>query len=428
MQLILNRDSYGKALLIAASILIWMIVLVLLRTWGYHETWGLWKVPSWIPPFLDFRLIPGSAESFAHGFEPSVENPYDPTERIFNYPAFWRLFFYTGITQEDTVWISITMLVLFFIGLFLFPEKLSIPGAIGILFVVFSPSSMLLYERGNVDLIVFFLCTMIVLAAGTSIYLATFLIMVGSIMKLFPILGLSVLLKEEKNRFLWVSAACLTVLIVYMAATWSSVRASWTLTMRGDDLSYGTDVFVDRYGEAIRIVLARWLSPYPADLLIRHGPMAAGLILLFVVVVFAFRNSQYPEFAAGRNFSAFRMGASIYVGTFLLGNNWDYRLAFLILVVPQLVEWMGSRSTAYRFTSWASLLLILLSCWHLWLVEIPMEWMVGSTADSLKFWIVLDEAFNWLLFASLGYLFFTSAPAWVKELPWSLLRKKETLI
>jgi hypothetical protein len=428
MQLNLNRDSYGKVLLIASSVLIWTLVLVLLRTWGYHETWELWKVPSWIPPFLDFRLIPGSAESFAHGFEPSVENPYDPTERIFNYPAFWRLFFYSGITQEDTAWISISMLILFFIGLFLFPEKLSITGAIGTLFVVFSPASMLLYERGNVDLIVFFLCTMIVLAAGTSIYLAMFLIMLGSIMKLFPILGLSVLLKEEKNRFLWVSAACLTVLIVYMAATWSSVRASWTLTMRGDDLSYGTDVFVDRYGEAIRIVLARWLSPHPADLLIRHGPMAAGLILLFVVVVFAFRNSQYPEFAAGRNFSAFRMGASIYVGTFLLGNNWDYRLAFLILVVPQLVEWMRSRATAYRIISWASMILILLSCWHLWLVEIPMEWMVGSTADSLKFWIVLDEAFNWLLFASLGYLFFTSAPAWVKGLPWSLLRKKETLI
>jgi hypothetical protein len=25
------------------------------------------------------------------------------------------------------------------------------------------------------------------------------------------------------------------------------------------------------------------------------------------------------------------MGASIYVGTFLLGNNWDYRLAFLMI-------------------------------------------------------------------------------------------------
>ena len=75
MQLKLEKELYGRVILIAASISIWVLVFVLLRTIGYHATWGLWKVPSWLPVFLDFRLIPGSAESFANGFEPSVENP-----------------------------------------------------------------------------------------------------------------------------------------------------------------------------------------------------------------------------------------------------------------------------------------------------------------------------------------------------------------
>src|SRR6266545_7735206 len=140
MHLKFDKEHYGKLLLIGTATLMWLLILVLFKTYGYQKTWGLWKVPSYLPAFLDFRLIPGSAESFAHGYEPSVENPYDPTERIFNYPAFWRLFFYTGITRADTIWVSISMIILFFMGVFLFPKKLSIPAAIGMLFVLFSPA------------------------------------------------------------------------------------------------------------------------------------------------------------------------------------------------------------------------------------------------------------------------------------------------
>ena len=60
------------------------------------------------------------------------------------------------------------MIMLFFIGVFLFPQNLTISDALWMLFVVFSPASMLLYERGNVDLIVFFLCVAIVLATDYS--------------------------------------------------------------------------------------------------------------------------------------------------------------------------------------------------------------------------------------------------------------------
>src|SRR5690349_6408740 len=138
----------------------WLLLLVLFRSYGYSKTWSLWKVPTKEPVFFDFRLIPGSAESFAHGYEPSIENPYDPSQRIFNYPAFWRLFFYTGITQADTTWIVILMIVLYFCGVVLFPQNLPVVGALWMFVIVFSPACMLLYERGNVDLVVFFICAL----------------------------------------------------------------------------------------------------------------------------------------------------------------------------------------------------------------------------------------------------------------------------
>ena len=419
----LDKENYGKLLLICASVLMWLLLLILFRSIGYFQTWAIWKVPTWKLTFLDFRLIPGSADSFRHGFEPSIENPYDPTQRIFNYPAFWRLFFYTGITEADTVWISVTMIVLFFIGTFLFPEKLSIPGAIGMLFVLFSPASMLLYERGNVDLIIYFLCAMAVFATSYSAYAATTLIIIASIMKLFPILGLSILLKEPKKKFLWLSGVSVLILVIYMIATWSSVKASWNLTMRGDGISYGTNVFVTRYATAIKLALTHWFTPHHSDLLLQFGPLVVALFLLFAVMILALINTDIPQFLAERNFAAFRMGAAIYVGTFLLGNNWDYRLAFLVLLVPQLVEWMFSPARAYKVVAWLSMILILLSCWHLRIAEIDLISIFHSAEDSQKFWIVLDEIFNWMLFLSTAYLLFASLPAWLKEIPQNIFSR-----
>src|SRR5687767_8791103 len=253
-------DQYGKAFLIGGSLLMWLFIFLLFKNYGYVETWALWKVPTESPPFSDFRLIPGSAETFRMGIEPSVRNPGDPHKRIFNYPTFWRLFFYTGITQADTTWISILMITLYFAGVFLFPQKLTVSQAIWMLLIVFSPASMLLYERGNVDLIVFFLCVAIVLATGYSAYATAALLIVGTVIKLFPFFGITVLLKESRKRFIWLSAFCLFVLLVYMYITWESVSVSWNLTMRGKDISYGANVFFYRYAMTLLRFFSQWFA------------------------------------------------------------------------------------------------------------------------------------------------------------------------
>jgi hypothetical protein len=424
----INKEQYGKFLLVGTTTLMWLLILVLFRTYGYQATWRLWHIPAWKFPFLDFRLIPGSAESFARGYEPSVENPYDPTQRIFNYPAFWRLFFYTGITQADSIWIGILMNILFIMGVFFFPEKLSVGGAIGMLLVLFSPASMLLYERGNVDLIVFFLCALMVLAVSRSAKITAFLITFGAIVKMFPFFGITVLLKETKKRFWALFVVSLAAFLVYMITTWGSVKAAWTTTMRGNGLSYGTNVFVTRYASAISGVFQQWFTPHQTELLVKYGPLLAGLLLLFGVAILAFVSSQRFETSSERNFAAFRMGASIYVGTFLLGNNFDYRLAFLILAMPQLVDWMRSTSRMYRVLAWLSTILVLLSCWHMWIIQISLVSVFHSVADSQKFWIVLDEVFNWLLFVSLAYLLVSSTPNWLKDQFRSLLPKRSTAL
>ena len=57
------------------------------------------------------------------------------------------------------------------------------------------------------------------------------------------------------------------------------------------------------------------------------------------VLLRACRPGDAPD---GRRLDAFWAGASIYAGSYVFGSNFDYRLAFLVLCVPQLCAWAGS--------------------------------------------------------------------------------------
>jgi len=413
---ILTPENRGRIVLITATLLMWLLILISFERYGYEATWRLWKVPAAPLTFLDFRLIPGSAESFRDGYEPAIENPHDPVDRIFNYPAFWRLFFYTGITQDDTVWISVLMIALFFIGVWVFPGRLEIMDAMIVLLVAFSPAVMLLCERGNVDLIVFFLCALILLVLDFHALAATALIMFATVVKVFPFFGVLVLLRDAKWKFIWLALGCLGVLVGYVAATYKSMSAAWNLTMRGKEISYGTNVLFLRYSQ----FFSEALQVSPTGTLMKYGPIILAGLLVVVVGLIGVRNRLTLASDSARNLAAFRMGAGIYMGTFLLGNNWDYRLAFLIFVVPQLLEWArGAEPGKVRAMSIAVLTLTLVSCWHF------MVWYSPALAGIQETVFRADEFVNWMLLLGFGYLLAVSAPEWFKDLFQSVRRTQE---
>jgi len=410
-QLESTKEKNGIWVLVGGVVLIWLAILVLFKSYGYEQTWQLWSVPTEMPPFLDFRLIPGSAESFQRGFEPTVKNPYDARGRIFNYPTFWRLFFYTKFTEGGIIAIGISMIVLFFIGVFLFPQKLSVFDAVCMLFVIFSPASMLLYERGNVDLVIFFVCVLVILAEGYSAYIAAAFLVIGAVMKMYPVLGVTVLLRESKSKFIWLTAVCIFFLTVYMYLTFDSVRASWDLTMRGTQISYGTNVFFFRYEQNISLFLMQWFSVVQIGEILKIGPLVLGGIFVFVSAVVGVRVRDQEPLAVSseRNLAAFRMGASIYVGTFLLGNNWDYRLAFLVLVVPQFSYWIRSLNNKKRKIVLLGMILVLSSSWHF------IIWYSPYLSNFKDILFILDELLNWSLVCVFTYLLFATAPEWFKS-------------
>jgi hypothetical protein len=89
--------------------------------YGYEKTWNLWNIPTLLPPFLDFQLLPASAESIRAGYNPAMENPFDPEGWIFNYPQIWYLILRTPINFEWTIPLALVLIALFFISVALFP-------------------------------------------------------------------------------------------------------------------------------------------------------------------------------------------------------------------------------------------------------------------------------------------------------------------
>jgi hypothetical protein len=273
--------------------------------------------------------------------------------------------------------------------------------------VIFSPASMLLYERGNADLFVFPICVAVIMMSSISPYWTAGLIVFGAIVKMFPLFGLTVLLRESKRRFWALSIVSILFMIVYGLLTFQSQAAAWNTTMRGDGLSYGTFVVITRLGKYFQeaapglFSLAQWQMAFE---------IVALLLILFAGIL-AVREETSLTASHERNLTAFRMGASIYLGTFLLGNNWDYRLAFLVFVVPQLSQWFRLQAGKHRAVAIGVMIAILLSCWSLMLrFDLPFI----PLKDPINRNFIIDEFINWLLVPGFTYLLAASFPEWLK--------------
>jgi hypothetical protein len=399
-------------LLIETCVLIWVVLISLFLTVGSDAVWGFWNVPKQILPFLDFRLIPGTAQTLRMGIDPTVSNPGDPIGRLFNYPKVWYLVFYTGVSQDDTFWVVISLIVIFFLSAFAFPGKLKILDVLLLLGLLFSPAAMFLYARGNVDLAFFSLCALALLINDLSPYASLVLILIGAVFKIYPIFMLSVFLKQEKKRFWYLILAGLLIFGGYILLTFKDFQTDWNITQRGFDYSYGANVLVLHFRHEFNVFLLKTFSHTWTDRFLDYGPYVVAIFVFLAAVIPGVFFTVAPKAASQRNLDAFRVGAAIYICTFLMGNNWDYRLVFLLFTVPQILEWAAVKDVKMRTLSIITMVMIFAACWYLVLsLLITNIGLLDLLRNPL---FLIGEVAKWGLFAGLTVLFFASAPEWLK--------------
>jgi hypothetical protein len=394
----LKHAMHGKKtlVLLVAAMSAGMAVLFVL--YGYERTWRLWGIPTMTPSFGDFRMITAGAESFRLGHDPFlIDNPSDRWARRINYPRIWGLLFYLGIDQSDTVAAGVILAVLFFSGIFLVIGQIDQRTAWLMACSIFSPAVLLALERGNIDLLMFFLLALAVLAVRKSTPATALLIGSAFVLKLYPIFAVSIFLRKHERLFRNLLLASGAFALTYAAFTIDELRRVRNLTPEPLELSYGVGVLWMRLEHTF------------AGSLVRVASYAAVLGIAAFSIFHAGRRGAPPPGDPDLHLDTFRVGASIYAGTFLLGANWDYRMIFLLFAIPQLVTWMKNPDRWISRIAAMTLIAAMLALWSLISYRLlePVPFGIGA-------YFAIDSLSKWCIFAGLVYLFVSSWPDWIK--------------
>ncbi len=380
----LRLTAYNGRLALATIVLVVVAALsVLGTTRGYQAVWEIWDIPQMTPHFADLRNLTSAGDSIRAGFDPLIQNPGDPWKRPLNQPRIVQFIVSgLGLSGADTTAVGVVVISLFVAGIFLSLRPIPNVTALILATVIFSPAVMLGVERCNHDLFLFFLVALALAWPGARAFpFAT--LMLAAFIKLFPVFSVALFLREKFKPFLIVAGVFMALFCLYLLVNSGDLARIYATTQKGYGAwAYGTKAFFDPPN--------LWQSYLPMLFIL---PAAAGIAI--------WRMRAGDEVAGSRDhIDGFRVGAAIYLGTFFLGNNWDYRFIFLIFAVPQLVAWATEKGT--RFPAVAALAPLVFSCWTL------IVWKIGLSLA------IADEIANWLLFVFLLYLMLVSLPPWVR--------------
>jgi glycosyl transferase family 87 len=327
----------------AAAVMVAGYFVVLLARGG-QRAWGHFGVPAVEHPFSDMRSVTSAWECVRRGVAVLPVNPCDPRPRPANYPTIWLLPSHLGLGQSSTVVLGTATAVIFFAcALAVIPHGASLVegGIVGI--ALCSPSVMLGVERGNTDLLVFAVvvaAVWLLWRSGRSARAGPLLLLFAAVLKLFPIVASIVLLRLRGRRWRYAFAFVLAGFGVYALATLATIHEIYRVVPQLPYYSYGIKPF------------GAWAANLFASYRVHLPPTAWEWLLIggATLVAVAVRSRVRARLGAGgddpeltRDLDFFVVGAAIYVGTFSLFQNFEYRLVFVLLTIPQLYRWTRGR-------------------------------------------------------------------------------------
>jgi hypothetical protein len=312
--------------------------------------------------FADLRIFAFAQSVVAKGGDPYDSGARDSFGRSYNYPRIWLTFmrFSNRDAAVDAVGVSLAVVSLAALLAFWGPCRSPLrAAALGGLLCL--PAVQLGVVRGNTDLlIVALVAAACLLAARTAV--AGSILLCAAVLKLYPCMAFGALAQNRTRGRMRAIGWLLLLFLLYLAVTADNTRAA--LRNTPDTmwiLSYGAHVVPSAWA----MICSRngWGSPNPEFLVTGARLLAALLIALGIVLGLRGRSrrkrdcadatrqaengirtpQEGPELAGeSPHVLGFSAATWIYAGTFVAGSNFDYRLVFLLLAVPQLLVWAAS--------------------------------------------------------------------------------------
>lgn len=364
-----------------------------------------WNFPLAEGGFWDARQMAMAAESYAQGYDPLFENPVNPVGHRLNYPRIWHLLFAFGFNQSHTNLIGTITVIIFFVGvgIFWFSRKFDNLTAFILTIATLSPAVMLGIERANTELIVFFILSLALAINYYSSIAALYFFIFAFILKLYPVFGLVYLLKENKRKFwiLFLSASGIFILYVVLSMN-DIMQVIQTTPQKLVGSSFGLNVWWMglRHPRFLNLPISDSLA-----LFLKFFSYISAFMILAGTLFISMRRKDNRLLSEAQYIDAFRVGAGIYIGCFLLKTTHDYGLIFLLFTVPQLAAWLRDRENGISSISKITLAAMVFSLWSFFIMH-----FLGR-----KLTFLMEEFSNWVVLAGLLYLFFSSLPDWLRE-------------
>jgi len=347
----------GARLVTVGLVAMYLLALVAMGGWGQ---WGRLGVPPGKYTFEDMRSVTSGWECTRRGVPVLATNPCDPLNRPANYPQIWMRIAFLKLDKHVVVLGLVVAAVAALAALLIVPADAPAWNGVVYAAAICSPAVMLGFERGNVDLLLFGLvvAAALVLRRGLRGSVTSHaLVLVAAILKLFPIFAAGMFVRRARDRrSLALLVGLLVAFAIYALAILSEIRTIGRVVPQTDLHSYG-----------VRTFAIWWSTEVPPNSARFWGLVVVGAAALLALMFPPRlpRTSAPPTDSEQRDLDLFWAGASVYVLTFALFQNFDYRLIFLLATLPQLLRWSmaGSRLgvTALVF---AFLTLCLASPWN----------------------------------------------------------------
>jgi glycosyl transferase family 87 len=389
----------GRAVFLGA-IAVYVVIAALARLLGGVDPRPWLGVPPGPSLFFDTRNITAALECRRLGYDPLVENPCDPWGRPMFYPRVWLLLRWLGLDQSDTTALGVLIVLLFLASLCLLTGRIPAGEGVVVAVAICSPAVMLALERANMDVVLFCVLVVAVLLwrRGTELsrILSPFLVLVAATGKLYPVFGLPAYALLRHRRAALAAAACGLLFLAYLAVTLEDVKTVATTATQGQFYSYGARILI---GQAYRLLAGQ---DWQGASMVAQAIAAIPLLLLAASVWVWYRRRIGPGAreaspAPTAELLAFYLGTLIYVGTFAVFKNYDYRLVYLLLTLPQLMRWVrqGRPDDPHRSLAGLGLAAVVLGLW------------IGTLSQQLN---LLDELVSWAVAGLLVALSAASVP------------------
>ncbi len=375
----------SKKIILEIFIAISISLLVILYSDSliFSYIFKIYNITHLEPSFADIRSYQALPLTVDNGFDPYINHVYDPWKRPFNLPIIWYYISkYLNLVNE----FNFKLFIFLYISSFIFcvtriiSISKNIISSFIIILVFLSSSTILAIERGNTDILIFSI--IFIACAINNFYISFVLIFFASILKLYPIFTFNINFDLKKKVIISITGIFLIFVILFKNL---------------NNFFYNTSSSFDTgitYGfRSIIMGLSKVEERLGLDLLSKNEILYNVIYISFLIFISLFifyfiRKKNYTnniDFIDTKN-RLFIAGASIYCFSYIFFSSYDYRLIFLILIIPYLVN-------NFNLSNKISIFFILISSNSILLYSVadtPYEYMyMGIFIHLCKFFLFL---------------------------------------